>query len=229
MSCKDCTFNIKENGSQTSCELGILDTIKKKSSQCEIVDGDYEFDRVCNFKSEDEKTKEEILKEKYTRFNFIIIDKDLDKTLSILETVKNLVTENNTVIVTTVKNSDTLISKLKNKKNYIVTHYFEDNTDVFYRMDDALPKLKNGYTIVLNEDDEISRKDLDKINEFINIKMNKLALVENSPFVINSAIYKMLKGNKGLSFKDKLVELQQEQEIDSMIFTWEDIDEDTGL
>ena len=228
-SCKDCVFNVNENGQQTSCQLGLLDTIKIKSSQCEIVGGDYEFDRVCNFKSTDEKTKEEILKEKYTRFNFIIIDENLDKTLSILDTIKNLVTENNTVVVTTVENSDVLISKLKHKKNYVVTHYFEDNTDVFYRMDDAIPKLKNGYTIVLNEHDEISRKDLDKINEFVNIKMNKLALVENSPFVINSVIYKMLKGNKGLSFKDKLVELQQEQEIDSMIFTWEDINEDTGL
>ena len=48
--------------------------------------------------------------------------------------------------------------------------------------------------------------------------MNRLALIENSPFVVNNVIYKMLKGNKDLSFKDKLVELQEEQEIDSMIF-----------
>ena len=39
----------------------------------------------------------------------------------------------------------------------------------------------------------------------------------------------MLKGNKDLSFKDKLVELQQEQEIDSMIFSWEDVDEGTNI
>jgi hypothetical protein len=56
-----------------------------------------------------------------------------------------------------------------------------------------------------------------------------LALIENSPFVVNNIIFKMLKGNKDLSFKDKLVELQQEQEIDSMIFTWEDINEGTSL
>jgi hypothetical protein len=59
--------------------------------------------------------------------------------------------------------------------------------------------------------------------------MNRLALIENSPFVVNNLIFKMLKGNKDASFKDKIVELQQEQKIDSMIFSWEQINEDTGL
>jgi hypothetical protein len=39
----------------------------------------------------------------------------------------------------------------------------------------------------------------------------------------------MLKGNKDLSFRDKLVELQEEQETDSMIFSWKDIYEDTSI
>jgi len=229
-SCKGCIFNIKEDDVQTSCELGILDNIKNKSSKCEVIDGDYQFDRVCQFKTKEEKTKEEVLKERYLKFNFIIIDTNLDKTLATLESVENLVTKTNTVVVATVENVKTLTSKLGNKANYIVTHYFEDDRDIFQNMDDALPKLKNGYTVVLHEDDEISRKDLDKINDFVNIKMNKLALIENSPFIINTVIYKMLRGNKGgSSFKDKLVELQEEQEVNSMIFTWEDVDEDTSI
>jgi len=229
-SCKDCTFNIKEDDVQVSCELGILDNIKNKSSKCEVIDGDYQFDRVCQFKTKEEKTKEEVLKERYLRFNFIIVDSNLDKTLATLESVENLVTETNSVVVATVENVKTLTSKLNDKTNYTVTHYFEDDRDIFQNMDDALPKLKNGYTVVLHEGDEISREDLDKINEFVNIKMNKLSLIENSPFVVNNVIYKMLKGNKGgVSFKDKLVELQEEQEIDSMIFTWEDVDEDTSI
>jgi hypothetical protein len=229
-SCKDCIFNIKEDDVQVSCELGILDNIKKKSSQCEVVDGDYQFDRICQFKTKEEKTKEEVLKERYLRFNFIIVDTNLDKTLATLNSVEDLVTEKNSVVVATVENIKTLKSKASGKTNYNTTHYFEDGRDVFQYMDDALPKLKNGYTIVLHKDDKISREDLDKINEFVNIKMNKLALIENSPFVINTAIYKMLRGNKGgMSFKDKLVELQEEQEIDSMIFTWEDVDEDTSI
>jgi hypothetical protein len=229
-SCKDCIFNIKEDDVQVSCELGILDNIKIKSSKCEVIDGDYQFDRVCQFKTKEEKTKEEVLKERYLKFNFIIIDTNLDKTLAILKTVENLVTKTNTVVVATVENAKTLTSKLSNKANYIVTHYFEDDRDIFQNMDDALPKLKNGYTVVLHRDDEISRKDLDKINDFVNIKMNKLALIENSPFIINTVIYKMLRGNKGgSSFKDKLVELQEEQEVNSMIFTWEDVDEDTSI
>ena len=229
-SCKGCIFNIKEDDVQVSCELGILDNIKNNSSKCEVIDDDYRFDRVCQFKTKEEKTKEEVLKERYLKFNFIIIDTNLDKTLATLESVENLVTKTNTVVVATVENVKTLTLKLGNKANYTVTHYFEDGRDIFQNMDDALPKLKNGYTVVLHEDDEISREDLDKINEFVNIKMNKLALIENSPFIINTVIYKMLRGNKGgSSFKDKLVELQEEQEVNSMIFTWEDVDEDTSI
>ena len=229
MSCKDCTFNIKENEEQTSCQLGILDTIKTKSSKCEIVDGDYQFDRICNFRTTEEKTKEEILKEKYIRFHFIIVDTDIDKTFSILDSIEDLVTEDNRVCITTTENFTALSLKIGNKPNYFITNSFDLDKTVFQYMDDTFNKIKNGYTIVLHEDDKISKEDLDKVNEFINIKMNRLALIENSPFVVNNIIFKMLKGNKDLSFKDKLVELEQEQEIDSMIFTWEDIDEDTGL
>lgn len=229
MSCKDCTFNIKENEEQTSCQLGILDAIKIKSSQCEIVDGDYQFDRVCNFRTTEEKTKEEILKEKYIRFHFIIVDTNIDKTLSILDSIEDLVTEDNRVCVATTENFKTLSLKICNKPNYFITNSFDLNKTVFEYMDDTFNKIKNGYTFVLHEDSSISKEDLNKINEFVNIKMNRLALIENSPFVVNNVIFKMLKGNKHTSFKDKLVELQQEQEIDSMIFTWEDINEDTSI
>ena len=229
MSCKDCTFNVKENEEQTSCQLGILDTIKTKSSNCEIVDGDYQFDRICNFRTTEEKTKEEILKEKYIRFHFIIVDTNIDKTFSILDSIEDLITEDNRVCISTTENFKALSLKIGNKPNYFITNSFDEDKTVFEYMDDTFNKIKNGYTIVLHEDSRISKEDLDKVNEFINIKMNRLGLIENSPFVVNNVIFKMLKGNKDVSFKDKLVELQQEQEIDSMIFTWEDINEDTGL
>ena len=229
MSCKDCTFNIKENEEQTSCQLGILETIKTKSSKCEIVDGDYQFDRICNFRTTEDKTKAEILKEKYIRFHFIIVDTNIDKTLSILDSIEDLVTEDNRVCLATTENFKALTLKIDNNPNYFITNSFNENKTVFEYMDDTFNKIKNGYTIVLHEDDKISKEDLDKVNDFVNIKMNRLALIENSPFVVNNVIFKMLKGNKDMSFKDKLVELQQEQEVDSMIFTWEDINEDTSL
>jgi len=229
MSCEGCTFNIKEDETQVSCELGILDNIKTKSSQCEVVDGNYQFDRICQFKTLEDKTKEEILKEKYAKFHFIIVDTNLDKTLSTLDSIEHLVTEENRVCIATIENFKQISLKIGNRPNYFTTQSFDEEKTVFEYMDDTFLKIKNGYTIILHKDDRISREDLDKINEFINIKMNRLALVEDAPFVVNNVIYKMLKGNKYLSFKDKLVELQEEQETDSMIFSWKDIDEGTGI
>jgi len=228
-SCKDCTFNIKEGKTQVSCELGILEHIKSNSSTCKVVDGDYRFDRICQFKTTEEKTKEEVLKEKYVRFHFIIIDTNLDKTLSILNNIEHLVTEDNRVCITTTENFRQLSLKIENKSNYFVTHSFNADKSIFEYMDDTFLKIKNGYTIVLHQDDTISQQGLDKINEFVNIKMNRLALIENSPFVVNNVIYKMLQGNKYSSFKDKLTELQKQQKINSMIFSWEDINEGSSI
>jgi hypothetical protein len=229
MSCEGCTFNIKEDETQISCELGILDNIKTNSSKCEVVDGDYQFDRICQFKTSEDKTKEEILKDKYAKFHFIIVDTNLDKTLSIIDNIEPLVTEDNRVCIATIENFKQISLKIGNRPNYFTTQSFDEEKTTFEYMDDTFLKIKNGYTIVLYEDDRISREDLHKINEFVNIKMNRLALIENSPFVVNNVIYKMLKGNKDLSFKDKLIELQEEQKIDSMIFSWEDVDEGTSI
>ena len=229
MSCEGCTFNIKEDETQISCELGILDNIKTNSSKCEVVDGDYQFDRICQFKTSEDKTKEEILKDKYAKFHFIIVDTNLDKTLSIIDNIEPLVTEDNRVCIATIENFKQISLKIGNRPNYFTTQSFDEEKTTFEYMDDTFLKIKNGYTIVLYEDDRISREDLHKINEFVNIKMNRLALVEDSPFVVNNVIYKMLKGNKDLSFKDKLIELQEEQKIDSMIFSWEDVDEGTSI
>ena len=229
VSCKDCTFNIKEGGTQVSCELGILEHIKSNSSTCKVVDGDYQFDRICQFKTTEEKTKEEVLKEKYARFHFIIVDTNLDKTILILNNIEHLVTEENRVCVTTTENFRQLSLKIGNKPNYFITNSFNADKSVFEYMDDTFLKIKNGYTIVLHQDDTISKQGLDKINEFVNIKMNRLALIENSPFVVNNVIYKMLQGNKHSSFKDKLTELQEQQKINSMIFSWEDINEGSSI
>ena len=39
-------------------------------------------------------------------------------------------------------------------------------------------------------EDKIDKSDLDRINKFVNLKMQRLALVENSPFVINNILFK---------------------------------------
>ena len=125
MSCRDCTFNINKNGQQTSCQLGILERIKTKSSQCKIVDGNYQFDRVCNFLTTQEKTKEEILKEKYIKFHFIIVDTNIDKTLSILDSIEDLITEDNRVCIATIENFKELSLRIGNRPNYFITNSFD--------------------------------------------------------------------------------------------------------
>ena len=149
VSCKDCTFNIKEGETQVSCELGILEHVKSNSSTCKVVDGDYQFDRICQFKTTEEKTKEEVLKERYTRFHFIIVDTNLNKTLSILNNIEPLITEENRVCVTTTENFRQLSLKIGNKPNYFITNSFNVDKSVFVYKSIYLLKNLNIFLFLL--------------------------------------------------------------------------------
>jgi hypothetical protein len=224
-SCNGCVFSqIGLDGDQHGCELKILDEIRKESNIFNLVDGYYQFDRICPIRSTTPKTKLEIYQDSFIRFHFIIIDKDVNKTIQTLDHIYPLIRKNNRVAIATTENFKAIKEHIGDKPNYFITNSFEDK-DAFGLMDECFHKMKNGYTIVLESGEVVTENDLDDINKFVNWKMKRLALVNNSPFVVNNVIYKMLKGNKHMSFKDKLDEMCEEQTVKSMTYTWEEIHE----
>lgn len=226
VSCRGCVFNVKgEDGVQKDCKIDVLEAFENNSTVFKIVDNNYQFDRICPYRSEVTKTPEQVIKEAYLKFHFIVIDIDKDKTLEILENIKDIAGEKSRVSIITKKISQEVYDYISYKENYFLTTSFENDDDTFNLIDKGFQKTLNGYTVVLTSEDKINKSDLDRINKFVNLKMQRLALVENSPFVINNVIFKYLKGNKGKSFKDKLVELAEEQSTNSMVYTWEDINE----
>ena len=226
MSCRGCVFNVKgEDGVQKDCKIDVLEAFENNSTVFKIVDNNYQFDRICPYRSEVTKTPEQVIKEAYLKFHFIVIDIDKDKTLEILENIKDIAGEKSRVSIITKKISQEVYDYISYKENYFLTTSFENDDDTFNLIDKGFQKTLNGYTVVLTSEDKINKSDLDRINKFVNLKMQRLALVENSPFVINNVMFKFLKGNKGKSFKDKLVELAEEQSTNSMVYTWEDINE----
>ena len=50
-SCKNCTFNDGSLG----CEAGIIENIKKESTVLNVVDNNYQFDRICVYRTEEQK------------------------------------------------------------------------------------------------------------------------------------------------------------------------------
>ena len=159
------------------------------------------------------------------KFHFIVIDSDLNETIRMLESIKNLVKEGCRVCIATTENYRELTKYADENKNYFISTSFNKDEDVYSLIDMAFKKMLTGYTVVLDNKDSITLDALNSIEQFINVKMKRLALVNNSPFVINNIIFKMLKGNKHYSFNDKIQELADMHSSTNMIYTWEDINE----
>lgn len=224
-SCKDCVFNVSGfDDNQNGCKLGVLNAISQESKVFELVDGNYQFDRVCALKSTKDKDIGQVWDDSYLRFHFIIIDTELDQTLNTLDSISDLVNSNSMVAVVTTDNFADIYDHIKDKNNYFVTNSYEEKTSEEL-IDECFHKMKNGYTIVLHSGETVTQKDLNQINNLVNWEFKRLALVNNSPFVINNVIFKLLKGNKHGSFKDKLDEISEIQTIKSMVYTWEEVDE----
>lgn len=220
--CKDCTFNNGDLG----CDFGIIENIKKESTICKVVDGDYQFDRICAYRTTENKTKEEVQRERYTRFHFIVVDSDLEKTKKHIEYIRTFITSKSNLHVATKKNFSDLVKILPTKKNFRVFHLFEDDFDVYQTIDSAFKKIPNGYTVVIRSEDEFSRDMLSSFDKFINVKMKRVGLINSSPFIINNMLYKYLKGNKIDYFSDKLHSCQNEEsEYINFVYNWEQVND----
>ena len=224
MSCNGCSF---ENG--TDCSIGILDNIKLESNICQIVDGHYQFDRICPHKNSENLTKEQSLEKNKLPISFIILDNDLEKTEGIINNVLSFTKGEKvySICVVTLDNFQKLKVFSDKYHNFYVLRSFSENREEQIR--DAFLKVKNGYSIILGTDENVEQKHLESINCFVNEKMKRLGLILDSPMVINNSLFKYLKGDKVVSYQEKLYQMCEEQKTVKMIHSWEDVNEAVGI
>jgi hypothetical protein len=224
-SCKGCIYNIRNlSDEQCECKMGILENIRLESKVFELVDGDYQFDRVCPLKDTDKSHTGSISLDRFIKFHFVVHDTDLEGTIRTLDSIKPLIQKDTRLCVVTSDNFRAITDLFDSLENvYIVNSY--DEIDREAAIDECFQKMHNGYTVVLGSGETITNKDLNKVDDFITRRMKRVALVEDAPFVINNVLFKALKGNKQGSFKDKLETLCEQQTIKSMTYTWGKINE----
>lgn len=224
MSCEGCSF---EEG--TSCSIGILENIKLESTTCEIVDGHYQFNRVCPHKNAEGLTKEQSFEKNKLPISFIVLDDDLEKTEGIIDKILSVTKGERaySVCLVTSDNFKSFRGLADKYHNFYVLKSFGDTREAKIR--DAFLKVKNGYSIILDSSENIEQKHIDLLNTFVNEKMKRLGLVSDSPVVINNSLFKYLKGDKVVSYKDKLSQMCEEQESAKMIHSWEEVNEAVNL
>ena len=226
-SCKGCAFaEIGFNDEQSRCSLDILYNISNECSLLEMVDGYYQFDRVCLSRVEEpvSTTEEAMSLIKKVPINVIINHSSLENTSEIL---KKLLTQDLCVNVVIGTNTD--FDQLKQMidgfpKPSKICLVFED-VEVEDLLRESFKSASNGYTLLALEPSDVDSNRLTSIDEFVRIYMKRCALIYNKgPLVFNNVLFRFLKGDKESSFMDKILERAGTK----MMFSWEDVYETVG-
>tara|TARA_R110000751_G_scaffold53072_1_gene115248 strand:+ start:4918 stop:5607 length:690 start_codon:yes stop_codon:yes gene_type:complete len=224
MTCQGCSFE-----TDGGCSIGILEEIRDVSGICDLVDGHYQFDRICPHKTGSPMTEKESFEKCSLPISFIVLDDDLEKTQGLIKKIQELTKGKRaySVCVVTLDHFKDLKELADTYHNYYVLRTFSENKDDSIR--DAFLKVKNGYSIIIESEEDISQSHIDKLNMLVNKKMRRVGLISDSPVTINNALFKYLKGNKVVSYQQKLTEMSEEQKVSKMIYIWEEVNETVNL
>ena len=220
MSCEGCSFE-----KNSDCSIGILENIKNESNLCELVDGHYQFDRICPHKNDQNFTEEDSFNNITLPISFIIIDTDFNKTEGLIKKIKeNISTHwNYSICVSTTDNFKDLKKYADiNNEVFIIRSFSEVKGE---RIRDCFLKVKNGYSVIIESTEDVGSDHVQKLNMFVNKKMKRIGLISDSPMVVNNVLFKYLKGNKTVSYEEKLDSLSEEQKVSTMVYTWKEVNE----
>jgi hypothetical protein len=220
MTCKGCSFEKGE-----TCSIGILENIKEESSVCNLVDGHYQFNRICPHRNGENLTEEQSFQKASLPISFIVLDDDLEKTNGILETIKSATQGERAynICIVTFENFKDLRDLADKYLNYYVIKSFSEDRESKIR--DAFLKMTNGYSMIIDSEEGFDVSSINNLNLFVNKKMKRVGLISDSPYTVNNMLFKYLKGNKIVSYEEKLNTLSEEQEVTKMVYTWKELNE----
>jgi len=248
--CKGCIFaTMNANGLQNGC------TMQRHSKLGHAVneDGSFELKRFCNtYRPQiwldnltlDEKLNPEqvVMKEIYPRIGiFIKLDDTKDAISKLKITMDSLVFDPAYVVVITpkVEYNVEVLEMLTHKfqqsiKYHIVQLSTPDAINSYAVIDEAFSHAQNGWVYVTQCGEKIPSL-LDKIHEWINVRMAPLVMVKpysgSSGLLFQALLFKFLNGNRTKIFDDEYidsrsfidkVEAAQERSKNKCIFTSEE-------
>lgn len=237
--CGDCCFY---NNIEKKCQHNILDVFKSDGSQILWNESGPSIDRVCQYKRLNEwadKNNTKDINEKielcrneiYLRGTIVLLTEDINTltdTINKLARIENIKNFKIIIIYKNIKYIDLLTICSNNiQSEYKIIKNIND--DEKYQIYKSLSFAKNGYLFIIDCEKEFDEKFIDKVNYVLNIKMIRLLHVIGSDGIHQSAsmlhLYKWLKGDLECNFGNKLKDIAEQENSNSQILTWKEIDE----
>lgn len=231
--CNGCCFFNSEDG---SCKQKLHDVFREANAKVETIDGVCLIDRICQYRREDDWESDLSLEDKiktcqdevFISGTIILIADSLD---SLSNAIDKLVEQKDQfkfiILYKNIKYNDLLEICGNSFEQYKLINYLTD--DIAYHVHQSLKHARNGYMFILDCNKNIDGSIIDKINHVVNIQLMRLLHVPGSDGLHESVsmihIYRWLKGDLGVSFEAKLLDISLQEESDPQILTWKEVNE----
>jgi hypothetical protein len=243
-----CFFDTKDS----SCELDLHNVFRNVNAKVEVVDGVCLVDRICQYRRTEDWNDNKSLEEKmqicknevYLSGTIVLIADNID---NLSNAIDELIAPSRSMDLEVLSRSKpSIIDQFKfivlyrdinyNKllelcgncfKQYKLINYLTD--DIEYHIHQSLKYARNGYLFILDSNKKIDVSIIDKVNNFVNIKLMRLLHVSGNDGLHESVsmvhIYKWLKGDLQIPFELKLKDISSQENSDPQTLTWKEINE----
>lgn len=205
-----------EDHIQIGCSLGVLEQYVKNGVKITDLTDDEGIHkvipRVCMFRRDENQPYSSLYEETFIPATFIIIsDNDLDGIAKTIESLNHVISPKSFKVIICHTSSDikkvSEIARISNKNTECVYLIDKLYKDIMY--DEAFRRSKNGWSCFVKSGYEVDPEYL----EVLNFSKNSLLLdfvAVNGEFIDSymSVIYKLVKGYRGASVKEKLSDIK---------------------
>lgn len=243
--CNECIFHQVEG---KNCLLGKIDKFVERGALIEKRDDKFLLDRVCSFRRTEGWKKQnrsrrnidqcalEANKEVNITGTIVVYAdslEDLDKCFQQLSETNYV--ENFKIVVAHFDDLKiTEVYDYFHSQNYIASPIavgIKTDEGINF-LDEAFKRAVNGLLITVDSKQDVNKNMLHSLQKYMYEEMHRLIYVKPSSgiheLVSLALLYKYLRGNKIETFEEKIQQIAKEQNIESQITTWEDINESIG-
>jgi hypothetical protein len=235
--CSQCCFYDSTN---KSCAHKLLDVFQSRDAQVEWHEDGPSIDRICQYRRNHEWNEDKTIEEKiklcqdhvYLTGTIAVLANNKDSLLSTITKLNSNPKISNfkfIIIYTNIKQND-LLDVCGNNINGQYKLVYAANNNINFQIYKSLVFAKNGYLFILDSNKIFDDNIIDKINYVVNKKLFRLLHVPGTDGLHQSVsmvhIYKWLKGDLEVEFKNKLEDISEQEKSDAQILTWKEINEE---